>query len=81
MSFHLGNDFFISSRQLIAILNVRQLKSSSSLLKMLDAKRGSDRLRVVGQGQYRSAVLTSKNICYLSPIDAKTLAKRLKKSF
>jgi regulator of extracellular matrix RemA (YlzA/DUF370 family) len=81
MSLHLGNDFFISSRQLIAILNIQQLKPMSSLLKMLDAKRGSDRLRVVGQGKYRSAVLTNTNLCYLSPIDAKTLAKRLQKRF
>jgi len=76
MSLHLGNDFFISSKQLIAILNLQHLQSSSQLLKMLDSKRASNHLRMIGQRKYRSAIITQKGTCYLSPIDSKTLARR-----
>jgi regulator of extracellular matrix RemA (YlzA/DUF370 family) len=78
MSFHLGNDFFISSKQLVSIINIQELKSSCCLLQMLAAKQGSDRVRAICGGKHRSVVITKNNIYFLSPIDSKTLAKRIK---
>jgi regulator of extracellular matrix RemA (YlzA/DUF370 family) len=76
MSLHLGNDIVISSKQLLAILNLQNLKESSGLLKMLDSRRCTERLRSIGKGRCVSAILCNKGTMYLSPIDANTLARR-----
>lgn len=43
---------------------------------MLKARKGSERVRVIGGGRNASAVLCNRGIFYLSPVDATTLARR-----
>ncbi|MBN1594678.1 DUF370 domain-containing protein [candidate division FCPU426 bacterium] len=76
MSLHLGNDFFISSRQIMAIVNLQHLHEASLLHKTMAHKRAHEHIRCIGKGPYRSLVLTVKNTYYLSPLDSKTLLKR-----
>ncbi len=80
MSLHLGNDFVISSKQVLAILNV-QKKASFHLLQTLASKQGTERIRKIGSGRVLSAVLSNKGTYYLSPVEASTLAQRLTRSY
>jgi|GEM_PF-6122801 len=76
MSLHLGNDIVISSKQLLAILNLNKLAADSGLLKHLKSRQGTQRVRVIGSGRSASAVLCNRGTFYLSPIEATTLARR-----
>lgn len=79
MSLHLGNDFVISTKQVLAILNVHK-NASPHLLQMLDAKQGTERIRKIGTDRILSAVLSNKGTYYLSPVEASTLARRFASS-
>ena len=76
MSLHLGNDFVISSKHIVAILNVQNLPAHHILP---DKRWNSERVRKIGAGPYRAAVLSTKGTVYYSPVDSLTLARRLNK--
>jgi hypothetical protein len=77
MSLHLGNDFAISSKQIVSILNLHHLSKDSILYAFL-FEGALERRRKIGTGPYRSAVVCKKGTVYLSPLDASTLARRFK---
>lgn len=77
MSLHVGNDVVISSKQIVTILNICKLTSDSQLIDFINGTQGIERRRKIGKGPYRSAILCKKGTFYFSPIDAKTLAKRI----
>ena len=74
MSLHLGNDFVISSKHIVVILNIQNLPSHPILS---DTRWNFERVRKIGAGPYRAAVLSTKGTVYYSPIDSLTLARRL----
>lgn len=76
MSLHLGNDFIISSRQVVGILRVDSGASGIPELKTAHKTGSQDRIRLIGPGPYRSAVVCTKRI-YFSPMEASTLTKRI----
>ncbi len=77
MSLHLGNDFIISTKQIISILNIHGV-TGDRYSPFNIGKKSVFRKRKIGPGPYRSAVLCCKGTVYLSPIDATTLTKRFK---
>jgi len=83
MSLHLGNDFVISSKQIVGLLNLNnlnQLPNFTSLIKQEDKRRGTERIRKIGPGPYRSAILCIKGTLYLSSVDSLTLTRRMRNS-
>lgn len=79
MSLHLGSDFVISSKQIVAVLNLQKLDSPYSLAKALFCPKTQDRIRKIGEGPYRSAILCHKGTIYYSPLDSNTLANRMRR--
>jgi hypothetical protein len=75
MSLHLGNDFVISTKQIISILNIHGV-TGDGYSPLNIGKKSFVRKRKIGPGPYRSAVLCCKGTVYLSPIDSTTLSKR-----
>lgn len=73
MFLHLGNDFTISSRNLICILNLR----SSSLFPDAIRSIKSQKTRKIGENPPRSAVICKKGAIYLSPMNSLTLIHRI----
>jgi hypothetical protein len=76
MSLHLGNDFVISSRQVVSVLNIQRSFDEESN-KPQDMRWAVERVRKIGQGPFRSAVLCAKGTIYYSSLDSLTLARRL----
>ncbi len=79
MSLHLGNDFVISSKHVLAILNI-QKEASPRLRQLLADKQGTESITKIGTGRSLSAVLSNNGTYYLSPVEASTLAQRLARS-
>lgn len=77
MSLHLGNDFVISSKQVVGILNIQSLPSNQAF-HTAEKKGSAERVRKIGQGPFRAAVLCTKGTLYYSSADAATLARRLR---
>jgi hypothetical protein len=80
MSLHLGNDFIITTKQIICILTLKKPKNEKYNLfaeKLLPGQ-DLDRKRKIGSGPFRSVVLCEKGTIYFSPINTPTLIKRVK---
>lgn len=79
MYVHIGGEYQIPARTIVAILNLdapETLESGSVNQRLLQDAEEQDRVEVVDWEVPRSLILTVERI-YLSPIAAQTLRKRL----
>ena len=81
MLFHIGNNFSVSDKDLISIMdleNITIMKDSREFLKMCEEEEFT---QVVAPGEMpKSVILTEENgqtRVYLSPISVATLRKRV----
>ncbi len=78
MSLHVGNDFVLSSKQIVAVLKWNS-NEGDVFYKGQANSQVADRVRKIGTGPYRAAVLCTKGTLYLSPSNVTTLVRRLNK--
>jgi len=77
MFLHLGNDFLLSSEEIIAIVNLDNSqtldRSTKDIIELGAAERRL--VRIAGAGKEKSLIITDDKV-YLSPISSITLQKR-----
>jgi regulator of extracellular matrix RemA (YlzA/DUF370 family) len=72
---HLGNNYIISSQNLIAILNIEP-PLSEDLIDIIDTAKLDKKLINISKKGKEKALIVCDNKVYLSPISSTTLYKR-----
>ncbi|HHV15375.1 MAG TPA: DUF370 domain-containing protein [Gelria sp.] len=75
MYIHLGNNYIISSQNLIAILNIEP-PLSEDLIDIIDTAKLDKKLINISKKGKEKALIVCDNKVYLSPISSTTLYKR-----
>lgn len=75
MHIHLGNDFLISSKDIITIINIENNKSSD-LRDIIDTAEIEKKLINVSNKEKKKSLIICNDYYYVSPISSGTLYKR-----
>lgn len=75
MFIHLGNNFIISSRDIIAILNLNT-NLSEDIVDIMDLARSEKKLVNISEEGKEKSMIICPGAVYLSPISSITLYKR-----
>ncbi len=81
MYIDIGQDYTISSRLIVSVLDIEQTTTVDSVMWQVVKKADDEgRLEYIGSDLPRSILITFDRRIYLSPISSKTIAKRIKTS-
>lgn len=75
MFIHLGGDVMVSSKDVIAIFDLRMQEDSDETTKYLKKADENGKIIIIDPDDTKSFVVTNENI-YYSPISSLTLKKR-----
>jgi len=75
---HLGNDFLISGREVIAIINVDPIEEIDRTVKdIIELGEAERKLELIGEKEKAKCLVITDDRIYLSPISSLTLQKRI----